>query len=116
MQLPSAADVIALTGTGLSSAVVDALIADAALIAERCLASESGDRQEATLKWLAAHLVASTGTDGVLQSSKLGDASETYMRAATGEALAGTIYGQQAIALTPCLARLGKARASLEVI
>jgi len=116
MQLPSAADVIALTDTSLSSEVVDALIADAALIAAKCLEGEPGDRQEAALKWLTAHLVASTGEGGMLQSSKLGDASDTFVRAATGEGLAGTIYGQQAIALIPCLARLGKAKASLEVI
>lgn len=114
---PIAADVIALTGTGLSEAVVSDIIDDAALIGD-CLSTLSSAKQEAALKWLAAHLIASTSDDGsqVLTSAKLGDASDSYARAKTGDGIAGTTYGQQAIAIAPCLARLGRAKASIEVV
>lgn len=116
LQKPSAQDVIDLTETDLPQAVVTAIIDDAALMAEECLKSLTGDRQEAALKWLSAHLIGSTNSGGVLTSEKLGDASESYSRATVGDGISGTVYGQQAIALAPCLARLGRARASIEVI
>lgn len=120
MSLPSASDVIALTGSSLAEAVVTALIADAALIAEDCVGGYTPERQTAIIKWLAAHLVASTsaGGESVLTSDKLGDASQTYARATTGDSLSGTMYGQQALALDAngCLARKGRARASIETL
>lgn len=117
--LPTASDVIALTGTALPEAVVTSLIADAALVAGECLTGYSDDRQTAIIKWLAAHMVASTDAGGAtLTSEKLGDASQTFARATMGEGLKGTIYGQQALALdiNGCLAGRGKGRASVEVI
>ena len=107
-QLPSAADVIALTGSTLPEVVIEAVIDDAALIASACLEGVDGDRQEAALKWLAAHLVSSAGeTSGSLTSDKLGDAAQTYAKTITGAGLMGSVYGQQAIALLPCLSGIG---------
>ena len=118
MAKPAASDVLALTGLDIDSAVVSAVIDDAALMAEECSASWSDDRETAVLKWLSAHLLASTHDGGVITSESLGDASESYKRAQVGDSLAGTTYGQQAIALDPsgCLARIGRAKASMEVI
>ena len=116
MTLPTAEQVKAIVATDLSDAVVDSIIADAFLMAERCITSLSDERQTAIVKWLAAHLIASTDESATVSSSKLGDAQDTYMRATTGERLMGTTYGQQALALDPngCLARLGNPRATFE--
>ncbi len=122
--LPTASEVIAITGTDFSEAVVDAIIADAALIAEGCISSYSDERQTAIIKWLACHLIASTngasGTGaGSVTSSKLGDASESYAKSSlTGEGLKATHYGQQALLLDTngCLARKGRPPATVQVI
>jgi hypothetical protein len=118
--LPTASDVIDLTGTAISAAVVSALINDAALVADGdCFAAYSEERKTAIIKWLAAHLVASTDAGGgTLTQDKLGDASQSYARATMGEGLKGTMYGQQALALdtSGCLFRLGKGRATVCVI
>lgn len=116
--LPTAIQVKAIVETSLDDSVVDSVILDASLLAEQCLQGLSNDRKTAIIKWLAAHLIASTDSSATLASSKLGDASDTYVRATTGEGLKGTTYGQQALSLDPngCLARLGKARATFEVI
>lgn len=122
--LPTASEVIALTGTDFSEAVVDAIIADAALIAEGCISTYSDGRQTAIIKWLACHLIASTNGasgsgSGSVTSSKLGDASESYAKSAlTGDGLQSTHYGQQALLLDTngCLARKGRPPASVEVI
>jgi hypothetical protein len=114
---PSASDVIDLTGTSLSTAIVSALIDDAALLAENCIASLDATRQEAIVKWITAHLI--TARDGgTLTSEKLGDASETRSIGQLGSGLNGTIYGQQALALdtTGCLSRLGRSKATIEVV
>lgn len=117
--LPTSSDVIAITGSTLPSAVVDALIADAALVAGDCITPYAADRQTAIIKWLAAHMIASTDANGgTLTQDKLGDASQSYARATLGENLRGTIYGQQALALDTngCLVTRGKGRASVEII
>lgn len=113
---PTAAVVIALTGTGFDSATVSAIIDDAAMIAEKCIASYDATRQAAIVKWLAAHLIASTGGEGVAVSESLGDASTSWQRAPLGDALKGTTYGQQALLLDTngCLAKQGRARATVE--
>lgn len=116
MAKPTASDVIALTGTDMPEAVVSAIIDDAALIAADCLSSVSDALETAALKWLSAHLIASTNDGGVIQSEKLGDASDTYSRAATGDGIMGTTYGQQAVALVPCLGRLGRPTAKVTVV
>jgi uncharacterized protein DUF4054 len=117
---PNAAAVRAIIETSLTDDQVSSVIADAALLAEGCpaVAGYDPDRQSAIIKWLAAHLIASTARSGVLTQKSLGDASESYARPATGLNLAGTSYGQQAIALDPsgCLARLGQQRAFFKVL
>lgn len=117
--LPTASDVIALTGTDMPEAVVTSIIADAALFAEGCISAYDDDRQTAIIKWVAAHMVQSTSGGASLTSDKLGDASQTYARSAlSGNGLMATHYGQQAIALdaSGCLARKGRAPASVQVI
>ena len=115
---PQASDVIALTGTEQSESVVSQIIDDAALIASECIAGYDEYRQRSILKWLAAHLLASTQEDGVRTSERLGDAQDQFARAKMGDSLKGTTYGQQAIALDTngCLARLGRAKARLRVV
>lgn len=117
---PDPAVVIALTGTELPVPVVQSFIDDAALIAEKCLAALSCDRQTAMLKWLTAHLIASAGDESgeIRTSEKLGDATDSFARATLGEGLAGTFYGQQALLLDPnaCLKKIGKSRATIEVV
>lgn len=116
MALPSASDIIELTGTSLSETLINTLIAQAQLIAATCLSGASDELETAVLFWLTAHLVASTSRSGAVTSYKLGDASESYATAQVGDGIRGTTYGQQAIALLPCLATYGRATASLEVI
>ena len=115
---PSAADVIALTGTGLSSTVVSAIIDDAALAAEDCLTTLDAERQESALKWLAAHMISATSDLGsqAVSSSKLGDASDSYSKGTLGSGINSSFYGQQAIAIAPCLAGFGMAKSTIEVI
>jgi len=117
--LPSAADVTALTGTSLSESVVTSIIADAALIVEStCFNAYAEARQTAIIKWVAAHMVANTNATGVVTSEKLGDASVTYGRQVAKEGLAGTMFGQQALALDTngCLTGIGRGKASFERI
>lgn len=116
---PLASEVIALTGTSLDAGTVTGVIADAALVAEDCIKGYNEQRQTAIIKWLAAHLLASTdASGGTLTSEKLGDASQSFARATMGKALEGTMYGQQAIALDTngCLIRKGRGRASIQVV
>jgi hypothetical protein len=122
--LPTASDVIALTATDFHEAVVTAIIADAALVAEGCISGYSEERQTAIIKWLACHLIASTNGasgagSGTVTSEKLGDAATSYGKSAlSGEGLKATHFGQQALLLdtTGCLARKGRPPASVQVI
>lgn len=122
MGTPAASDVIAITGTGLSEAIVTALIGDAALLASgsACFTAYSDERQTAIVKWIAAHFVACTDAGGVgVTSDKIGDAARTYARpGGAGQGLGSTSYGQAALALDTegCLARIGQPRSSLEVL
>lgn len=118
MNLPTTTEVRAIAQTELDDAALAGVIEDAWLIAEHCIAGLDEIRQRSIVKWLAAHLVSSTDSSALLASTKLGDAQDTFVRAVTGEGLKGTTYGQQALALDPngCLARLGKARSTFEVV
>ena len=113
---PTAQAVIDLTGSDIPAPVVESIIDDAAIIGRDCLSVLDAETQEAALKWLTAHLIASTDSGAQLSSEKLGDASETYVRAQVKDGIAGTVYGQQAIAIAPCLARVGRARARITVV
>lgn len=117
---PDAADVIALMGTDLPEPVVQSLIDDAALIVERCIVGLPCERQRAILKWITAHLIASTGDESgeVRTSERLGDAADGFARGQLGDNIASTFFGQQALMLDPngCLNRIGKSRATIEVV
>lgn len=119
---PTVSDVRAIITTSLATEAIASVIEDAYLMVEHCVASLSESRTKAIVKWVAAHLISSmSGSDGgkkTLTSFKLGDAQENYTQAALGEALKGTTYGQQAIALDPngCIANLGKRKVSFTVL
>lgn len=120
IQQPTADDVRAIITTSLTDPQITAIIADATLIAENCIASFDGTRQAAILKYLAAHLISGIKNQGggALTSESLGDASRSYATGSFGKQLESTGYGQAALQLDPngCLARLGKARASIEKV
>lgn len=104
--------VINLTGSEMSTEAVEAIIEDARLMAGPCLDEVADDVADAAVKWLAAHLLASTSDTqaAALKSDTLGDASRTWQRPGGGDGLAATGYGQQAIYLLPCLARSSERR------
>ena len=121
LQLPTTEAVRAIIRTDLTDGQVGAVIGDAALFAEGCpkVAGYDGTRQAAIIKWITAHMIASTNAGGgSLTQKALGDASETYARPTLGLGLQGTSYGQQAIALDPsgCLSRLGAMKAHFRAI
>lgn len=123
---PTVGEVRAIITTDLIDAAVQGAIDDATLMAEHCVLSLNALRQKSIIKYLAAHLIASMtaggaggkGAANTLTQFALGDASETYARATTGEGIKGTTYGQQAIALDPngCVANIGKQRACFKVL
>lgn len=122
LSLPSASDVRVVIKTTLTDLQIDAIIADAALLAEGCPVIEGflATRQAAIVKWLTAHMLASTNAagGGALTSKSLGDASEDYARPTLGSGLSGTTYGMQALALdtSGCLAGLGKINATFRAL
>jgi len=116
MTRPMPSEVLEVTGLSLDPATVDGYIDDALLLIEPCSRGWSQDRERAVLKWVAAHLIYSTNDYAVIESEKLGDASETYARPSMGEGLMGTSYGQQAVLLSDCLKRLSNSKASIQVI
>lgn len=120
MATPTAAQVKAIVTTSLDDAVVDALIADAELMAGDCISGLDDDLQTSILKWLGAHFVKVVDDQGkgAVTSKKLGDAQTNYSNVGMGAGLESTTYGQQALRLdtTGCLANLGKGRAILRVV
>lgn len=121
MQKPTLEQVRVVITTTLSDTDLQAVIDDAALIAEGCpsVAGYSGDRQAAIVKWIAAHLIGTqSGVAGALVQKKLGDAQEGYAAPTMGLNLQGSRYGQQALLLDPsgCLANLGKIRARFQAL
>lgn len=120
VQTPDVAAVRAVITTRLSDTDIEAIIADAVLIAERCIKNLEGDRQERILVYIAAHLIASiaTAAGGTISSDRLGDASRTYSVAHLGKQMASTSYGQTAMFLDPngCLSRLGRPPATIQKV
>lgn len=116
--LPPASDVTDIVDTDKPDSVVNAIIRDAYYLTRECISHYEEEHQQRIIVWVAAHLIASTGSDGVRTSEKLGDASESFARATLTTNLMGTPYGHQAIMLdaTGCLRRLGGASASIEPI
>lgn len=120
--LPTVASVRLIITTSASDEQVQLAIDDAALIVEDCVADLPAARQEAIIRYVAAHILSvsplATGGSGVVTSASLGDASESYGTAPLGEGLLGSAYGKAAIALDPngCLIGLGKVTAKWEVL
>lgn len=117
---PTASDVRVVITTKLTDDQINVIISDASLLARRCLLPLDSETQTAMLRWLAAHMIAvvkNQGGGGVTSRS-LGDASKSFSTAGFGDRLGSTSYGQNALMLDPngCLARLGRARASIETI
>ena len=118
MSNPTAQEVKRIIATALDDDAINQMIEDAAMLGGACVDGYDADRRKIIIRWLTAHLIASSHNEGALQSESLGDASETYARAQLGDSLRGTVYGQQALALDAkgCLSRIGKKRASVQVI
>lgn len=121
---PTVEDVRVIITTGMSDAQVQAMIDDAALLVNRCITTLACDLQATIIKWVTAHLIASTSTatsggTGVLTGESLGDASFSYAKPQLQSfGLASTTYGLQAIGLDPngCLTTLGLRRTRVEVL
>lgn len=120
IERPETDDVRAVIQTTLTDDEIETIIDDAILIADTCISALPAARQKAILKWLTAHLVSSIKNfgGGGVTSDKLGDASRTFSSGHFGKQLASTSYGQQALLMDPngCLARIGKAKASIEKV
>jgi len=117
--LPDADDVIALTGTQLTSVVVGLIITSAEQMVLTCLEGMTDDKATAVLLWLSAHLVASAApSNGSLTGRSLGDSNKSWAKASMGDGLKGTTYGQQVLMLdeSGCIGRLGRGVATLEII
>jgi hypothetical protein len=120
LSLPTVEDVRAVIETEATDTQVQMAIDDAALVVEACVAALPAARQEAIIKYVAAHFLSlgsKTGS-GALSSQSLGDASESYATSILGEGLAGTEFGKRALLLDPngCLARLGKRTVVFQVL
>lgn len=120
IQKPTATEVKEIVSTSKSDAVVSSMIEDAALMAEKCITSLDGDRQEAILRYLTAHMIVISdgGGAGAVVSEKLGDAQRNYSAVPLGESLRSSGFGQQAIALDPngCLANIGKTATKMRLV
>jgi len=124
LALPTLADVRAIIATSLTDGQLQAVIDDAALIAEGCaaVAGYPATRQAAIVKYITAHLLAgsagsATGSGAITQKA-LGDASESYAAGQLGMDLKSSQWGSKALLLDPsgCLATLGRQRAYFEVL
>ena len=118
MSNPTVQEVKRVIATALDDDAIEQMIEDAAMLGGDCVDGYNADRRKIIIRWLAAHLIASSHNEGALQSESLGDASESYARGQLGDALRGTVYGQQALSfdVKGCLSRIGKKRASVQVI
>ena len=118
---PTVAAVRVVISTTLAEDAVQSPIDDAAALIDgqcACISTLPPETQEAIVKWVAAHLISTVKNagGGTITSDRLGDAARTYATAGFGKQLASSAYGQNALLLdsTGCLARLGKARATIE--
>lgn len=117
---PTVDDVRVIISTTYTDAQIEAIISDAALIAETCISPLPSARQTAILRWLTAHLIASSSDTGAgaLASDKLGDAAKSWHTGALGKELKSTKYGLAALQLDPngCLARIGKPPSTIQKV
>jgi len=107
--------------TTLPDATVVLFIDQAAIIAGMCAAvfGYPEDQQVAIVMWIAAHLLqTSRGSSGVITSSKLGDAQDSYAAPTLGPGFNSSFFGMQAALLDPsgCLVNLGKYRVRFKTI
>lgn len=123
VETPTVAAVRVVITTSLDDAAVQSLIDDAAALIDgqcSCIASLPSATQQSIVKWVAAYLISTVKQQGggTLTSDRLGDAARTYSTTGFGKQLASSAYGQNALLLDPtgCLARLGKARATIEKV
>ena len=121
--LPSPADVRVIIQTSLTDLEIQAIIEDASVIVEGCVAAFTEARQKAIIKWYAAHLISSSGKStgasaANVTSKKLGDATTTYSKATLGSGTMGTTYGQTAASFDPdgCVASIGQKPAVFQVL
>ena len=109
MGTPSVEQVQALLPAAFPIGLVEAMIADATLMLEDC-AGYSTERRSAIVKYLAAHLLASTQRSAAGVASKSIDGvSYSYRGPVLGEGLKGTPFGQMALSFDTngCLLRAG---------
>jgi len=117
--LPSAADVIGLTGTKLGETLVERIITSAEQVFLQCADNYTDEQATEILLWLSSHMVAATGpTNGSLTGRSLMDSSKSWAKASLGEGLKGSTYGQMVISLDKCgcIGRIGKGVASIKVV
>lgn len=112
---PDPSEVAALAGVEETPAIAS-FIADAELLVEPCNGAYSDDRRTAIVKWLAAHLIASTPDGAMLKSETVDGASYTRVMSTNGTGLQSTTFGQRALELDTqgCLVEQGKRSATLE--
>jgi hypothetical protein len=106
--------------SGFTDAQIQIYLDDAVLMVEHCVGGWTEARYWAIVRWVTAYLMdnISKGGAGGLASDSLGDASRSYFTGALGAGLAENGYGLKALALdtTGCLQRIGKGKATVEVI
>ena len=122
LALPTATDVRVVITTDLTDPQIDSIIADASLAVESCaaLATYTSARQQAIIKWVAAHFINFiNGQGGAISLNVLGSSSVAYANAMLGDGLKSSAYGQQALALDPsgCIGKIGsKAKPTVWVL
>lgn len=99
---------------------VQSVINDAQMMADcTSIAAFNATRQKAIVKWIAAHLLAtSNGATGHTTANALGDAHQYLSSGVLGSNLSGSRFGQQALALDTSgyLAGLGGRQATFKVL
>lgn len=117
---PTASEVRLTVTTSLTDAAIDQFVGDAVLMAEVCsvIPTFSEAKQKAIIRFLAAHLISMNDASVRKTSESIGDASESFSTPVLGDALRGTTFGQQAIALdsSGCLANIGKTPMTFKVL
>lgn len=117
---PTPEQVQRLLSVTFSTEELEDAISDAGLMLNACAKLYDDERQAALVKYLAAHLLASSqvGAAGSLASESVDGTSYSRATATLGQNLKGTTFGQQALLLDPngCLQSLGEMNARLWVV
>lgn len=117
--LPEVEDVREIITTELTDAQIEALILDASLMVENCVAALDDERACTIVKYVTADLIASAvenAGSGAVTSSRLGDAADTF--AASTEFPGRSAYWDKAVMFDPygCLRKLGRKSAVFEKV